>query len=541
MLLATADSAALSALRLRGEATRTQEAGIVEAWFDFQTLAARGRGHVRLRAGKAFTVLTSMTELKGYEEATGSTRPLGVEHSVARGGRQTWLEGRQTETAQLGYTRQPFVVIVGGGQGGIVLAARLRKLSVPCIVVEKNARAGDSWRNRYKSLCLHDPVWYDHLPYLPFPADWPVFCPKDKLGDWLESYVSLMEINYWTSSVAKKAVWDAESAEWHLTVEREGETLSLRPKHLVIALGVSGYPSVPQLPGRDVFAGEQHHSSAHRDSAAYAGKRCVVLGGNNSAHDICASLWEAGAEVTMVQRSSTCVVTSDSLVELGIKPLYSDEAVARGIDTDTADLILASQPYALQAAQALPMYKQIRERDAQLYARLAAAGFLLDFGEDGSGLWLKYVRRGSGYYIDVGASELVANGSVQLRAGVGIAHLNKESVTLTDGAELPCDVLVYATGYGSMNSWLADLISPEVADQVGKVWGLGSGTIKDTGPWEGELRNLWKPTSVEGLWIMGGNLHQARHYSLCLALQLKARLEGVPTPVFAQAPVHHTR
>ena len=82
---------------------------------------------------------------------------------------------------------------------------------MPTIIVEKNARPGDSWRNRYKSLCLHDPVWYDHLPYLPFPDDWPVFAPKDKIGDWLEMYTKVMELNYWGSTVAEKARWDEAS------------------------------------------------------------------------------------------------------------------------------------------------------------------------------------------------------------------------------------------------------------------------------------------------------------------------------------------
>ena len=90
------------------------------------------------------------------------------------------------------------MLIIGGGQGGIALGARLRQLGVPTIIVEKNERAGDSWRNRYKSLCLHDPVWYDHLPYIDFPKNWPVFSPKDKIGDWLEMYTKVMELNYWT-------------------------------------------------------------------------------------------------------------------------------------------------------------------------------------------------------------------------------------------------------------------------------------------------------------------------------------------------------
>ncbi|TJW28338.1 MAG: NAD(P)/FAD-dependent oxidoreductase, partial [Mesorhizobium sp.] len=104
-------------------------------------------------------------------------------------------EEREKEAAELGFVSQPYTLIIGGGQGGIALGARLRQLGVPAIIVEKNERAGDSWRRRYKSLCLHDPVWYDHLPYIDFPRNWPVFSPKDKIGDWLEMYTKVMELN----------------------------------------------------------------------------------------------------------------------------------------------------------------------------------------------------------------------------------------------------------------------------------------------------------------------------------------------------------
>lgn len=531
-----------SGLRLDGEATETD--GIVEAWFHFETRVARGYGHLRLREAHgrdaAWTLLTTMTELKGFEEKKGDRRIKGAEHGV-HPGRKTWLEQRQEEQARLGFDEQPYVVIIGGGQGGIMLAARLRRLGVPTIVVERNARPGDSWRNRYKSLCLHDPVWYDHFPYLPFPDDWPVFAPKDKIGDWMEMYTRVMELNYWSSTTAKKAVYDDAKGEWAVTVERDGREIVLRPRQLVFALGVSGYANVPKIPGAETFLGDQHHSSRHPGPQAYRGKKAVVLGSNNSSHDICAALWEHGADVTMVQRTSTHIAPSDSLMELALGGLYSEQAVKAGIDHHKADLVFASVPYRIMHTFHIPVYEEMKRRDVDLYARLEKAGFMLDFGDDGSGLFMKYLRRGSGYYIDVGASELVANGSIKLRSGVGIERVNPRSVTLTDGTELEADLLVYATGYGSMNQFLADLVSPEVADRVGKVWGLGSSTTKDPGPWEGELRNMWKPTNQPQLWIHGGNLHQSRHYSQFLSLQLKARYEGIDTPVYGQAPVHHLR
>ena len=522
------------------EGQATEAGGVIDAWFTFETAVARGRGHLRLKDGKAWTLLTTMTELKGFEERKGAHRIKGAEHGV-HPGRKTWLEEREHELATLGITEQPYVVVVGGGQGGIALGARLRKLGVPTIIVEKNAKAGDSWRKRYKSLCLHDPVWYDHLPYLPFPDDWPVFAPKDKIGDWLEMYTKVMELNYWGSTTAKSVRFDEATQTWQVVVERDGKELTLRPKELVFALGVSGLPNVPKFPGADSFQGEQQHSSRHPGPEAYKGKKCVVIGSNNSAHDICAALWEHGADVTMVQRSSTHIAPSDSLMELALGGLYSDSAVKSGVTTNMADLIFASIPYKIMAPMQVPVYDEMKKRDADLYVRLEKAGFMLDFGVDGSGLFMKYLRRGSGYYIDVGASELVANGSIKLKSRVDVERINPHSVVLSDGNELPADLIVYATGYGSMNGWLADLISPEVADKVGKVWGLGSDTPKDPGPWEGELRNMWKPTQVPHLWFHGGNLHQSRHYSEFLALQLKARREGLATPVYRLAPSHHKR
>ncbi|MBB5048115.1 putative flavoprotein involved in K+ transport [Rhodopseudomonas rhenobacensis] len=516
----------------------TEADGITESWIQFETAVARGFGHLRLKDGRIWTLLTTMVELKGFEEPQGFDRPMGAKHGADRN-RKTWKEEREQEAAELGITKQPYCLIIGGGQGGIALAARLRQLSVPTIVIEKNERPGDSWRKRYKSLCLHDPVWYDHLPYLPFPANWPVFSPKDKIGDWLEMYTKVMELNYWRKTTCKKATYDETAGEWTVVVERDGQEIVLKPKQLVLATGMSAKPNMPKFEGMELFKGDQHHSSQHPGPDAYKGKKAVVIGSNNSAHDICAALWEAGADVTMVQRSSTHIVKSDSLMEIGLGPLYSEQAVRSGMTTEKADLIFASLPYKILHEFQIPIYNAIRERDADFYKRLEAAGFMLDFGDDDSGLFMKYLRRGSGYYIDVGASELVANGSIKLKSGVDVQRLTEHAVILTDGTQLPADLVVYATGYGSMNGWAAELISKEVADKVGKCWGLGSNTRKDPGPWEGEQRNMWKPTQQPGLWFHGGNLHQSRHYSQFLSLQLKARMEGIPTPVYGLQQVHH--
>jgi putative flavoprotein involved in K+ transport len=515
----------------------TEDDGVTSAFIEFETAVGTCIGHLRLKGDQAWTLLTALQELKGHEERKGPSRVLGAVHGTDPDPR-SWAEKRAEEDAALGRTIQPFTLVIGGGQGGIALGARLRQLGVPAIVVDRHERPGDQWRKRYKSLCLHDPVWYDHLPYLPFPQNWPVFAPKDKIGDWLEFYTRVMEVPYWSKTTCLSATFDEDSKTWTVDVDRDGERLTLRPTHLVLATGMSGKPSVPTLPGQELFRGDQHHSSAHPGPDRYVGKRAVVVGSNNSAHDICKALYENGVDVTMVQRSSTHIVKSDSLMDLGLGDLYSERAVGAGMTTEKADLTFASLPYRILHQFQIPIYEAIRQRDKDFYERLAAAGFELDWGDDGSGLFMKYLRRGSGYYIDVGASDLVADGKIKLAHGQ-VTRLTEDSVVLADGTELPADLVVYATGFGSMNGWAADLIGQDVADKVGKVWGLGSGTTKDPGPWEGEQRNMWKPTQQEHLWFHGGNLHQSRHYSLYLALQLKARHEGIDTPVYGLQEVHH--
>jgi putative flavoprotein involved in K+ transport len=248
---------------------------------------------------------------------------------------------------------------------------------------------------------------------------------------------------------------------------------------------------------------------------------------------VCADFWEnEAAEVTMIQRTPTTVVRSESLMEIAFAPIYSEEAAAKGIDTDKADMIFASVPFRLMADMQRPVYAEIAARDAGLISRLNARGFMTDYGPDGSGLMMKALRTGSGYYLDVGCSDIIASGGIKVKPRVEIARLTREAAILTDGSEVKADVIVYATGYLPMNEWVAKIVSREAADLIGPNWGYGSGTRGDPGPWEGELRNMWKQLRHPNLWFHGGNLHLSRFNSKFVALQLKARYEGIPAPVY---------
>lgn len=503
-----------------------------EGFFRFDTPLGHVRGYARLVEGKCLTLLTILENMSAHPEAIGRHRWSGVVDDASG---RNWQDIRADEGAAIGKTIQPYVLIVGAGQGGLALGARLKALGVPALLIDKHPRVGDQWRSRYKSLTLHDPVWYDHMPYMPFPENWPVYTPKDKMGDWLELYANAMELDVWTGSELVRATPPTEGGRWSATVRREGQEIVVQPEHLVFALGNAGFPNVPSISGADLFKGQQYHSSAHNGGEGLKGKRVAIIGANNSAHDIAADLVENGAIPSMVQRSSTLIVRQKTMQQVMLAPVYSQEAFDSGITTEMADMIAISMPLRV-AEQFYPsVWKTIRDIDKDYYAALETAGFALDFAEDGSGLAMKYLRSASGYYIDVGASQMVIDGRIKVESGTEIQAIDETGIVLTDGRRVDADVIIYATGFGSMEQWVERLISPDVARKVGRCWGYGSGFKGDPGPWEGEIRNMWKPTAQNGLWFMGGNLHQARLYSRPLAQQLKARHAGLDIKIIEAA------
>jgi putative flavoprotein involved in K+ transport len=487
-----------------------QQRDATSGFITFETALGRGEGYVRLDArGRCLTLLTALREFKGFEEAARSER-IGIAGDES------------------GRAEQPYVLIVGGGHCGLGLAARLKRLGVPALLVDRHARTGDSWRSRYASLRLHDPAWSNPMPYLGYPDDWPVFATKDQVGDWLDSYAQKMALDIWREAECVGAQYDAASGQWQVRVRavRDGLETTLRPTHLVLATGLSGEPNLPSIPGAGSFAGTQCHSSAYRGGDGLSGSKVVVFGSNTSAHDICEDLFRHGAEVTMIQRSSTHVLRQQRLLDM-LQPLYSKEAAARGLDTERADLLRAALPMRMIPVVFRPMLDKIAKEDDAFYQRLAAAGFRQDFGADGSGVAGMMLRKGGGYYIDTGASELIADGNIKLKSGVDASRIERACVVFSDGARVEADHIVYATGFRPMHELVAKLVSREVAESVGRVFGYGAGFDGDPGPWEGELRNLWKPTRQPGLWFHGGNFQMARFYSRFLALQLKARFEGI--------------
>ncbi|PVI03195.1 FAD/NAD(P)-binding domain-containing protein [Periconia macrospinosa] len=487
----------------------------VVSYITFETAVGRGRGLVTLAeengGWKLFTVSTALTELKGYEEATHHRRTKGVQHG-GDPNRKNWKEKREAEIENI----DPKVLIIGAGQGGLTAAARLKMLDVPALVIDTNPRVGDNWRKRYHQLVLHDPVWYDHLPYLPFPPNWPVFTPKDKLGDFFETYVQHLELNVWTSTTLKSTSWDDAKRQWTVVLERRKadgttESRTLHPKHIVQATGHSGKKNFPAIEGMAKFEGDRLcHSSDF--SGAYShtkNKKAIVVGSCNSGHDIAQDFYEKGYDVTMVQRSTTCVLSSSSITDIGLKGLYDEDAPP----TEDADIYLHSIPTELFKTQQAKLTKVQNENDKHLLEGLKSVGFGVDMGDMSTGLLMKYYQRGGGYYIDVGASQLIVDGKIRVKQGQEITRILPRGIEFADGTTLDADEIIFATGYQNMRTQARITFGDEVADRVGDVWGLNE---------EGEFRTMWQRSGHPGFWFMGGNLALARYYSRVLALLVKA-------------------
>lgn len=496
-----------------------EHSATLEFFFLFETSIAHGRGYVRLvqeppsRELKAFTLLTTMHELKKFPQATARNRPR-EDLRIASLQLKNWADRRSV--ARQYHDHDPEVVIIGGGQSGLMLAARLGQIGLDTLVVEKTPRVGDVWRNRYHSLQLHNEICMNHFAYMPFPDNWPVFIPKDKLANWLESYAEAMEINVWTSTAFLGGEYDDRHKRWTVRLRvADGGTRTVRPSHVAVAVGVSGIPNIPKFDGMDKFGGAIVHSSDNIDDFDVKGRSVLVVGAGTSGHDIAQSLYCRGANVTMLQRSSVTVV---SLEPSSVRPyeLYRQNDGVRPI-ADT-DLMAASVPYPLLARLHQPLSRQMMEDDKDLLAGLRKLGFLLDNGEDDTGYFLKLLRYQAGYYLNIGASDLLIEEKIKLKVGVDIVALKPKQVIFSDGTSLAADVVVLATGYKRLQEWVRAMFGDDVAHRVGPIWGIGE---------DGELRGMYARTGQEGFYVAGGGLPGARAYSHFTALLIKAAVEGL--------------
>jgi putative flavoprotein involved in K+ transport len=278
-----------------------------------------------------------------------------------------------------------------------------------------------------------------------------------------------------------------------------------------MATGVSGIPNLPEIASLENFTGTVLHSSRYDDGEAWKGKRAIVIGTGNSGHDIAQDLHSSGADVTLVQRSSTLVTNIEPSAQLAYAA-YNEGTL------EDNDLIATSMPLTLAKRSHVMLTEQSRNLDKELLDGLTRVGFKLDYGDGGTGWQFKYLTRGGGYYFNVGCSDLVASGAIRLIQFPDIESFAADGVRMKGGERLAADLIVLATGYKPQEVLVCKLFGEDIAARVGPIWGFGEGQ---------ELRNMYARTKQAGLWFIAGSLAQCRINSKYLALQIKAIEEGL--------------
>jgi len=487
---------------------------VIEAVISFRTTVGECQGTVRLVVGddgkaRAWTLMTALQSIHGHEYKVGPNRPRS---------KSRWTE----EAAASSDTGEPTVLIIGAGHGGLSVAARLKALGVPARVIERDERVGDNWGKRYANLMLHNEIWANDLPYLEYPQTWPVYTSTDDLARWFAAYASLLDLDVQTGSELESAQYDEASETWHAKIRRsDGSLEEYRPRHIVMAVGLSGEPRTPSLKGLDTFRGEVLHTSQYSEGSSYKGKKVAVIGVSNSGHDVAQDLQFHGADVTMVQRGPIWVISLDPSSRLTFA-LHGGS-----LSVEDADFLSHAVPYPVLIQAHQMGARVMAQYDAELLSRLRAAGMKLDMGHDGTGYGLKYTRKGGGYYINVGCSDLIADGKIGLVHYDAIEGAAPNGILMQDGSILEADVIVFAIGYHNPTTIVERIFGSDVAERVGRIWGLDE---DPEAPDYGEMNNMWKRTGQRGLWVMAGGFIHSRFHSRYLANQILATELGMISP-----------
>ncbi|KAJ0426822.1 hypothetical protein BJY00DRAFT_320451 [Aspergillus carlsbadensis] len=472
----------------QGPVVETPQMGTtwVRAMFEFETYCGRGIGVVYVTHGdtwKAFAVYTALQDISKFVERVSRKRLEGTVESLPGGlGQRTWSDRRQMQVKFK--DEEPTVLVLGAGQSGLNIGARLRSMGVSCVVIEQNDR----------------------------------YSPKDKLADWFEGYAMAMDLNIWLQSTVTSAVYDDDQRRWSVTVQDSDGERVFEPHHIVWCGGQFGVEKIRHFPTQPLFQGTIYHSKAHRDAALMSpgGKKVVVVGSGNSEHDIAQDFYENGAQVTMIQRGTTYVLGQAGLPLLPENAFVDDDSMP----LEVVDILSESLPWPVALALLRHNTNEITTADKELLDGLQQSGFGLNRGPNGQGIIGLYVHRGGGYYIDFGCSQLIIDGKIQVKqCAEGVAGFDERHVLLGDGTRLEADIVVLATGYHGALESVRRVLGSDVADRCNKeVWGLDEA---------GEIRTVWRPSGHPGFWLMGGNLAQSRVYSKFLALQIAATEAGL--------------
>ncbi|KAJ0131514.1 Ankyrin-1 [Fusarium oxysporum f. sp. albedinis] len=441
-------------------------------------------------------------------------------------------------------------VTVGAGFSGLCVAGRLKAMGVSCLILESNPKVGDTWLNRYETVRYHTSKYFSDFPVESiFAHDYPYYLEGKDLARGFQEYVDKMRLvsNVLVSSTLESGTLDKTTNTWTLNINHAGNPMSITASHIVLATGIGNkVPLYPNMENEGVYGGMLLHSADYKTARSWKGKSGVVIGTANTgklslgvilrtywrpiitrflflclAHDVASDMLAAGLKsVTMVQRGRTRKSLFPYDVRLYSAALltYASSAMYHlDCDTEESDRDLFSIPLAILRKQSLIGSKPAVDSDHERFDALERRGFRVERYID---LWKCMCERNGGHYQDVGCSAKIAAGLIKIKSDARMTGYTPTGLVFTDGSRLDADVIVFCTGYvNDIRKQASQLFGHEIGNQLDDLWGVDS---------EGELRGVFKPTPVPGLWFHGGGVSHSRFYSRFLALQIKAALAGTP-------------
>ncbi|KAF4629510.1 hypothetical protein G7Y89_g8635 [Cudoniella acicularis] len=423
------------------------------------------------------------------------------------------------------------VLIIGGGNAGLVVAARLKALGVDYLVIDQNANVGDNWSLRYDCLRFHVGKSFCETPYLPYPKEATNALTRDELANQVKRFADEFRIHVLHRTTVKATAYDNESGSWALQLLCDKAEKTVSCKHLVLATGVGFQgPYMPELLGVGQYEGVNIHSTNYKSASLLAEQgvqSALVIGSANTAFDIMEDCYNAELRTTMVQRSPTYVIPMSYLLHPEGLGVYDY------VPAEIGDAITQAGPLAVGGPLLGLTHAKLAAAETDRYAGLAKAGFQVTNCTQ-SDLVAHLLERCGGHFVDMGTGvELLATKKVGIKSGVSPESYTASGLKFGDGSTLDADAIIWCTGFGDadvrqgVSSILGDG-AEAIQNKMEATWGVDA---------EGEVRGLWKRhADVDNFWVMGGGTAQHRWYSKVVALQIKGALEGIFPRAYRDVP-----
>ncbi|KAI1073739.1 FAD/NAD(P)-binding domain-containing protein [Whalleya microplaca] len=441
------------------------------------------------------------------------------------------------------------VLIIGGGNSGSTLAARLKALGVESVMIDKNPQVGDNWALRYDCLQLHVPTSSCEMPYLRYGKDLqtPHLLSKDELAEQLKKFVSAFNLNIITSVNVQSTIYDQVAKQWVVKFNTPNGDKKAVCKQLVCATGISSSkPYVPSITDEHLYKGVSLHSAQFKNAkllVEQGAKTVLVIGSANTGFDIIEDCYDAGLQTTMIVRSPTYVFPMAYCFDPHGFGAYDHMPI------DEADKMQLTSPMSVASQLAHGMLSHLSSTEPDRYKALAAAGFpVFDSRHPDANLMHFLVERGGGHYVDMDLGvRLIEEGKIGVKGGVSPVAYTETGLRFSDGSTVDTDAVVWCTGFAKIadtlcsddatapaagnveNSLPKNVLGPrDIAARLDATWGLDA---------EGEIRGVWKrQLRMENYWVMGGTLQHQRWWSRVLAQQIKLAMEGILPPAYRDTP-----